>query len=640
MVDTAIPARLRPSALPWAWVGLGVCGAGLVLGAVGASVAGLVLSLLVLCCALPVDVSIPGRLALAVPVWASVNVVVLPALQVLGVRPGAVVVAAGDAVLAVLIRQLLSRDDGPSLGVGTGAWRADVACVLAGIAAVGALLTTWVGHGVDHVMTFFMGAPDSATHLYLVRLVADQRGVLYWANTHTTGGASGLYPYPQGFHLSTAVAGRAVFGALTTATRLFQSFALGSFTSAALFVALGALCASVAARRVGAGVVAQAVAGLAAGAALALGPLGQMLALGFQAQIAGLALLFALLLVSLSPSPSSRAATAVRLVLLGLLIAGLSNTYFSILPVAAPLVAVELVRLRRTWPDWRIVVPAGLILGAATLLPIASGLEGGSFSHLGDTGLAPVLSRPALVGMGLLAVGGLVVPAVRHATRTGVLTFVLTALAALGLQLGVLAYQDMTLGATRYYYEKSVYTTFVLVVVAAAAVGALLLERAVRSLPVPGWVASALLVGVGSVVVAGATGVLTAPDSRPLVSWIEGRSRLPTSPGVLTAAFTPRPAPRDGTTLFVWDPGDHAPAATRFFETRWVNASVGRLDLTAHDFELTWLTSGQHDPALARFVAHTHRRILLIVPRPSVCTSARASVLPRLRGLVTCRAQP
>jgi hypothetical protein len=362
-----------------------------------------------------------------------------------------------------------------------------------------------------------------------------------------------------------------------------------------------------------------------------------MLTLGFQGQIAGYALLFALVLVSLSARPTTRRAMALRLVLLGLLVAGLSNTYYAILPVAAPLVLVELVRLRDAWPGWRVVAPTVVLLGAATLLPVAAGLEGGSFSHLGDQGLVPPLSRLALVGMGVLAVAGLAVPAVRRAARTSAATFVLTALAALGLELAILAYQDATLGTTRYYYEKAVYTTFLLAIVAAAAAGAVLLERLVRSRAPAEWVVAVTLVAATALVVTGATGALTAPDSRPLVQWLNGQSRLPASPAVLDAAFTLRPPPPAGTSLFVWDPGARGPAATRFFETRWVNATTGRLDVTSHDFELTWLTSGQRDAALARFVARTHRRLLLIVPRRDVCTRAQAAVRPDLRHLVRCR---
>jgi hypothetical protein len=238
--------------------------------------------------------------------------------------------------------------------------------------------------------------------------------------------------------------------------------------------------------------------------------------------------------------------------------------------------------------------------------------------------------------MGLVAVAGLAVPAVRRAARTSAATFVLTALAALGLELVVLAYQDATLGTTRYYYEKAVYTTFLLAVVAAAASGAVLLERLVRSRQPAEWVVAATLVVVAGLIVAGATGVLTAPNSRPLVQWLNGQSRLPASRAVLDAAFTRR-APPAGTSLFVWDPADRSPAGTRFFETRWVNATSGRIDLTSHDFELTWFTSGQRDAALARFVARTRRRLLLIVPRLGVCTRAQATLRPDLRHLVTCR---
>jgi hypothetical protein len=173
--------------------------------------------------------------------------------------------------------------------------------------------------------------------------------------------------------------------------------------------------------------------------------------------------------------------------------------------------------------------------------------------------------------------------------------------------------------------------------VAAAAAGAVLLERLVRSRAPAEWVVAVTLVAATALVVTGATGALTAPDSRPLVQWLNGQSRLPASPAVLDAAFTLRPPPPAGTSLFVWDPGARGPAATRFFETRWVNATTGRLDVTSHDFELTWLTSGQRDAALARFVARTHRRLLLIVPRRDVCTRAQAAVRPDLRHLVRCR---
>ena len=632
MVTTAMPARIRGAVWPWGWIGLGVCALGLLLSVLGADTAGLVLALGVLGCALPLDLSLPSRLALAVPVWASVNVTVLPALQVVGLRPSPVIAAGVFALVAVAVRErtIINVDERP-------AWRPDSVCVAAGAVLVAGLLTTWVGRSLTTAMTFFMGAPDNATHLDLLRLVASQHGVLYWASTHTTAGASGLNPYPQGFHLNTALAGQAVFGHPTTAARLFDTFALGSFASAGLLVALGGLCAAAVARRCGAGGLAQAMAGLAAAAALALGPLGLMLTLGFQGQIAGYALLFAVVLVSLSARPTTRRAMALRLVLLGLLVAGLSNTYYAILPVAAPLVLVELVRLRDAWPGWRVVAPTVVLLGAATLLPVAAGLEGGSFSHLGDQGLVPPLSRLALVGMGVLVVAGLAVPAVRRAARTSAGTFVLTALAALGLELAILAYQDATLGTTRYYYEKAVYTTFLLAIVAASAAGAVLLERLVRSRAPAEWVVAVTLVAATAVVVTGATGALTAPDSRPLVQWLNGQSRLPASPAVLDAAFTLRAPPPAGTSLFVWDPGARGPAATRFFETRWVNATTGRLDVTSHDFELTWLTSGQRDAALARFVARTHRRLLLIVPRRGVCTRAQAALRPDLRHLVGCR---
>ncbi|HEV2311239.1 MAG TPA: hypothetical protein VGU73_12020 [Acidimicrobiia bacterium] len=630
MVTTALPARLRTTAWPWGWIGFGVCATALLLGVAGAETAGLVVSLVVLGCALPLSVSLPGRLALAVPVWASLNVTVLPALQAVGVRPSPVPAAGAFALVAVAVRVRTTVADE------RGSWRADGVSLATGFVVLAGLLTTWVGRGLTTAMTFFMGAPDNATHFYLVRLVADEGGVRYWASTHTTGGASGLNSYPQGFHLNTALAGQVAFGHPTTVARLFDTFALGSYTSAALLVALGGLCAAAVARRCAVGGTAQAMAGVAAAVAIALGPLGFMLTLGFQGQTAAYTLLFAVVLVSLSTPPTTPGAVTARLVVLGLLIAGLSNTYYVILPVVAPLVVFELARLRRSWPGWRVVAPIGVLLGAATLLPVAAGLEGGSFSHLGDQGLVPPLSRLALVALGLVALAGLAVPAVRRAARTSAAPFVLTALAALGLELGILGYQDATLGATRYYYEKAVYTTFLLALVAAAAVGAVLLERLVRSRQPAEWVVAVTVALVGGLVVAGATGVLTAPSSRPLVQWLNGQSRLPASPAVLDAAFTTR-APPDGTSWFVWDPGDHGPAGTRFFETRWVNAVSGRLDLTSHHFQLTWFPSGQRDPALARFVARTHRRLLLIVPHPGVCTRAREPLRPDLQRLVTCR---
>ena len=636
----AMTPRRQRSALPWGWVGLGLCGVAVLLSATGVPAGGLILALVVLGWSLPIEISLPGRLALAIPIWAGLNITVLPALQAVGVRPGPVVPAAAYAVVSVLVVPRTRRARAQcAVDLRVREWRVDLASLLPGIAVAGALLTTWVSRTLDDAMTFFMGAPDNATHLYLLRLVATQRGVLYWANTNSTGGASNLFPYPQGFHLNAAVAGQAIFGTLTNdPTRLFQSFALGSFTSCTLLVALSGLCAAALARRIGARTLPQAIAGIAAAVALALGPLGLLLYLGFQAQIMGYALLFALLMVSLSPLPTTRTAAAARLTLVGVLIVGLANSYYVILPVAVPLLVVELIRLREEWPSWRLVGPIGLVLGTAALVPIAAGIEGGSLSHFGDTGLVTPLSRPALIALGLVAVSGLVVPAIRRAARAGALTFVLTVVAALGLELALLIYQNETLGGTRYYYEKSVYTTFMLLLVATAAVGALILDRAVRSLHEAQWVSMLLLVGVAAVTVGTATGALTAFDTRPVVSWIDGRGRLSASPTVLDSAFALRPPPRDGTSILVWDPGDHSLAATRFFETRWLNAMLGRLDLKSNAFEVTWFTRGQHDAALARFVAHNRRRTLLIVPhgRMGVCTTARTALPPAARALLTC----
>ena len=636
----AMTPRRPRSILARGWVGLAFCGVAVLLSVTGTPAGGLVVALLVLGSSLPIEISVPGRLALAIPIWAALNITVLPALQLVGLRPGPVALAAGYAALSVLVGSITRHERAePEADPAAGEWRVDLAVLLPGIAVLGALLTTWVDRTLDDAMTFFMGAPDNATHLYLLRLVASQRGVLYWANTKTTGGASNLFAYPQGFHLNTAVAGQAIFGSLTNhPTRLFDSFALGSFTSSALLVSLGGLCAVALARRIGAGSLPQALAGIAAAVALALGPLGLMLYLGFQAQIAGYALLFALLLVSLSPLPTSRTAAAARLTLVGVLIVGLANSYYVVLPVAAPLLVVEIVRLRDRWPNWRVIGPIGLVLGTAALAPIAAGISAGSLSHLGDTGFVTPLSRPALIGLGLVAVGGLAFPTIRRAARIDALTLVLTVVAALGLELTLLIYQNATLGGTRYYYEKSVYTTFMLLLVGTAAVSALMLERVVRSLHQAQWVSVLVLIGVAAGIVGTATGTLSAADSRPLVSWIEGRGRLSASPAAVDSAFALRPPPLDGTSILVWNPGDHGPAATRFFETRWLNALVGRLDLKSNAFEVTWFTGGQHDAALARFVAHNHRRTLLIVPqrRMGVCGAGRAALQPAARALLTC----
>ena len=166
MVTTALPAPWRASAWPWGWIGLAVCATGLVLGVLGAVTAGLVLALLVLGCALPISASVPSRLALAVPVWASLNAIVLPALQVLDIRPSPVVTAGGFALVAVAVRVRTTVADE------RGPWRADGACLVAGLVVLAGLLTTWVGRGLTTAMTFFMGAPDNATHFYLVRLIA------------------------------------------------------------------------------------------------------------------------------------------------------------------------------------------------------------------------------------------------------------------------------------------------------------------------------------------------------------------------------------------------------------------------------------------------------------------------------------
>lgn len=349
------------------------------------------------------------------------------------------------------------------------------------------LLLPWASRDVSGQMAFMQPGEDNASHLGIISGIRSYGRLIYRASDADVPGViPGLRTYPQGAHANVAiianmVQGRTGLSGVASAVQAY-SFAM-AFSTAVMIVTLSVLSLRLA-QAAGAPKVGWFVAVAVPLAAVLGGPALSLLSFGFFSQVVAYAALA--LLCALAADASWDDYPWWRLMVVGCCVVAVASSFYFLLPV---LVLACLSVLWGARDDLRVHPVRGVVLAAITVglsLPhVLASLQGGASSSLNANGGVRVLNGPALV---LTVVGALLFLTRAIAVRAGrlVSTWAWTLITAIVFSVAFAKYQLSTVGATTYYFFKSLYTVQLFAIVALGAAGSLLIGRAPRVLATGG----------------------------------------------------------------------------------------------------------------------------------------------------------
>ena len=416
---------------------------------------------------LPIRGTLAWRLLVAVPAVVSSNAVVAFLAGLVGLPYDTpVAVTANLLPLAAMVGAGLVR-----VQVGRIADFGDLLAIGAGLVVLFLVMAPALGLDDGHLLAVVVGGEDNAAHLAIVNAIGTEPRYPFFAAEALRGRIlDGYITYPAGFHLSVALVLSAVAntfgpGGSPDLVRVF-------FVAAAGVQALWAATTVMAVRSL-AGARRSSLAGIAvvAGAMVllfAFGPPGATVRFGFQPQASALWLLTAGLVAGTSEALDGK--PLVRLVLVVLAAVGTAWCWYLVVPVMGFLVIGVVIAERgayRLQPGW-----VGLIAGGgliAALPPIWLSVEAGAATAINARG--GVYSFDPLF-LALLVLGGVgPYAALRLFPNTrGRLVALVTFGSSLAFSAILLGYQLKTAGAAGYFFQKSLYTLFMLAAVCAGVV--------------------------------------------------------------------------------------------------------------------------------------------------------------------------
>lgn len=416
---------------------------------------------------LPIRSTLAWRLLVAIPAIVSSNSVLAFLAGLVGLPfDTPVAVAANLLPLAALVGAGRLR-----VQVGQIADGGDLLAIGAGLVVFFLVMAPALGLDDGHLLAVIVGGEDNAAHLAIVNAIGTEPRYPFFAAKALQGRIlDGYITYPAGFHLSVALVRSAVAntfgpGGSPDLVRVF-------FVSAAGVQALWAATTVMAVRSL-AGARRSSLAGIAvvAGAMVllfAFGPPGATVRFGFQPQASALWLLTAGLVAGTSEAFDGR--PFLRLVLVVLAAVGTAWCWYLVVPVMGFLVVGVVIAERgafRLRPGW-----VGLLGGVgllAALPPIWLSVEAGAATAINARGGVYSLDPFFLA---LLVLGGVGPYAALHLfpNTRGRLLALVTVGSSLAFSAVLLGYQLKTAGAAGYFFQKSLYTLFMLAAVCAGVV--------------------------------------------------------------------------------------------------------------------------------------------------------------------------
>ncbi len=373
--------------------------------------------------------------------------------------------------------------------------------VVAGTVA-GGLFVLWPFRTMDLADRISLMAPndDYARHFVMYDAIQNAGGYLFLrydvAEPFLTRGY-GMVNYPTGSHLVFAVLDN-FFRSRAGGNTGLSSFDHFLWLNVAAFIALMG-CVLWAARWVS-GPAAKGWAAVAAlvpvGAYLVLGDPLAILVRGFTSEIAGLAMLAVLFAVLVRPLSDRRE----QLLLIGALLVGLSYSYFFLVPLALLATLFWFLAYRQVTLRSPLVLATAAVTVAASAVPIYRNvtyvppdvllLFGGSVIEV---------NRKVLGALVLVALVALVL--VRRQSDPAWRCALGGLLGAVGFAAAIWVYQEVRLGGSTYYYEKSLHQLEVIAAVCLAALAPALARLTTRA--TARWVAPVAALAVVATAVVG-----------------------------------------------------------------------------------------------------------------------------------------
>ncbi|GAA5195692.1 hypothetical protein GCM10023322_62940 [Rugosimonospora acidiphila] len=236
---------------------------------------------------------------------------------------------------------------------------------------------------------------------------------------------------------------------------------------------------------------------------------------GYPSEIAGMALMAALIAVLARPVAARRT----QLLMVGSLLVALGFTYYLFLPGMGLAAVVWLVMRRRRLPRLAFTVPVAVVAGGLALLPLAMGVLGGGQTESLKAAAGAHNSRAALIALTLAVAAGVLGAAGRCPAVWRLYRWAALSLLAFAFLLG--AYQKLTTGHTGYYFEKSLHGAQVVLLIGLGSLATLL------PVPVARRARSRIALALPSLLLAASIGAglgLVRGDSpyRPMMSGPEG----------------------------------------------------------------------------------------------------------------------
>lgn len=559
--------------------------------------------------AIPAPATVVWRLVVAGGAFICSNAVLALLAGGLGL-PYTVPVAAAAHLAPLAFLVLTQR---VTLRVGALADAGDLAALSAGVLVLLLLAQPAAGADAAHLFALVVGGEDNAAHLAMVNAIGlDNRYLFFDAAAAGTRVFEAYTTYPAGLHMNIALVLAGINDTLGGAGtgRLLRVFFAAGLVIQAAWATTTVMAARAVAGRGRRLLVPSITVAWAVVLVFAFGPPAATVRFGFQPQAASLWMLTLALLAAAAPELEGRA--RLRLGLVALAFAGTSWCWYMVLPVTGCIGLATVIQhrtelLRRPWSSLAIV---GLGVGAA-VPPLYLSLHAGAAGAVNAAGGVYALDPIFLLVLVTLSGGLLAVNA--HFPNANGRVCALVALGAALLLSGVLlAYQLRTLGSGGYYYQKSLYSVFMIAVVAGGA--CLLTFLGARRERAPGGPGRQFAILAISLLAAwGVTGVLT--PSNPGKLYLAGSARHPDPPELQQLLIDGR---HPGRLEIVWSSSANPVYdyyASRFASALTLRETRGRLDL------IVGAAFGQDPARLLAYVRATPAGVTVITRDPNLRAS-------------------
>jgi hypothetical protein len=473
------------------------------------------------------------------------------------------------------------------------------------VATTALFLTAWSRRTPGGRIALMLPGEDNSAHLGLTTAARAAGGYLFRGNDPFI--TTDLQTYPQGAHVATAITAWTV-GAGTGPAGALATYTISLLLSVAFLAGAFVLVAARAAAACGVRHRAAPVAAGVAAVALIGGPLLALMQNGFFSQLWAYVLLLVLVAVCVDPDLTRR--PWLQLTCVALLGCGIAATYYFLLAVAGA--AVLPVLWQHRTPIRASLSRAGVVTLVCLLglVPVAVSLGSGAAGSINAPGGIFPMDRTVLLRTLLIALAVAVLLAAR---RTAIVLAPVYAALLASVLFGLVLRQQAiaATGTTGYYYEKALYTTFLLAV-AATAVGAVfaadrLLEWSARP---------ALAAGGLAALSAGVATLQLHPSAPILLHQLKAGQQEQAFDRVL------RDLPAGRTPPVLWHYGT---PVEDYIASRMLSATYHRDDVPRQEFELRSARTAQADLGVLSTYLAVHPEAGVITRDPDVAAALRDS---------------